>query len=199
MPDYGGLCLVKKDGTKSEMLLFRRRVTLGRADYCDLRINLPSVLLEHAEILLEKNQSLVRSMSKTADIKVDEIMVAEALLTQGATIGIGGRSFIYYHANFESAWFDDADSGGKLKTIGGWGRDAPGKAAGGSSKLSKASLPPGVDKDGARLVHDCQHSIYTVAEARKTLALVGGGQAPKNARAKCGMCGYPEASLHCKQ
>ena len=51
---FGGLSLVKKDGTHSQRFpLVARRYLIGRAEYCDIRINLLSVSREHAELVVD--------------------------------------------------------------------------------------------------------------------------------------------------
>ena len=42
------------------------------------------------------------------------------------------------------------------------------------------------------------HLVYTMADVKKKQAAERGKEAPKNARAKCGMCGSTEATLYCK-
>ena len=99
----GGLQLVKKDGTKSGTFPFReKRYLFGRADYCDVRINLINVSREHAEIVVnEKNEVWVRSLSAIAETLVDGTAVKETLLQNGAVIKIGDRVFIF-HSNFKA-------------------------------------------------------------------------------------------------
>ena len=106
--DYGGLALLKADGKQTKRFpLLQKRYLFGRADYCDIRVNLINVSREHAEIVVdEKNQVWVRSLSLTAVTTVDETMVRETILKDGNKIGIGGkigigeRFFIYYsHCN----------------------------------------------------------------------------------------------------
>lgn len=93
----GGLTLVRADGMTSQRVpLVEKRFLFGRAENCDARIEHISVSREHAEIFMdENNQVWVRSLSKTAETKVDGITVREILLTDGAKIGIGGHFFIY--------------------------------------------------------------------------------------------------------
>ena len=95
---FGGLSLVKKDGSRSQTFpLVEKRYLFGRADYCDIRINLLNVSREHAEIVVDDTGEVwVRTLSKTADTRVAEKQVKEALLKDGDTIGIGDRYFIYH-------------------------------------------------------------------------------------------------------
>jgi len=113
---FGGLSLVKKDGTTSQRFpLVEKRYLFGRADYCDIRINLLNVSREHAEITVdEKQQVWVRSLSKTAETKVDQTMVTETMLKDGNMIGIGDRFFIY-HSNF-----NDPGSAKKVRAASLW-------------------------------------------------------------------------------
>ena len=95
--DYGGLCLLNTNGKMSQRWpLLEKRYLFGRADYCDVRINLLNVSREHAEIVVdEKKQVWVRSLSMTADTTVDGSMVRETILQDGNKIGIGDRIFLY--------------------------------------------------------------------------------------------------------
>jgi pSer/pThr/pTyr-binding forkhead associated (FHA) protein len=110
---FGGLSLVKKDGSRSQTFpLVEKRYLFGRADYCDIRINLLNVSREHAEIVVDdQGQVWVRTLSKTADTRVAEKQVKEALLKDGDTIGIGDRYFIYHAmdspASAKKVWLVD--------------------------------------------------------------------------------------------
>ena len=95
--EIGGLTLVWEDGSKSQRFpLVEKRTLIGRADYCNICINHKSVSREHADIFSdEKHQVWLRSLSTTAETKVDGITVRKTLLANGAKIGIGGHFFIY--------------------------------------------------------------------------------------------------------
>ena len=59
VPTFGGICLIKKDGRRSEMLeLVERRYTIGRSEHCDIRINLMSASREHAEVFINDNEEV---------------------------------------------------------------------------------------------------------------------------------------------
>jgi pSer/pThr/pTyr-binding forkhead associated (FHA) protein len=93
----GWLTLVRDDETRSgRFSMSEQYYLLGRADHCDIWIDDICVSREHAEIAVnEKNEVWLRSLSKTAETKVDDTMVKEILLEDGVTIGIGGHYFIY--------------------------------------------------------------------------------------------------------
>jgi pSer/pThr/pTyr-binding forkhead associated (FHA) protein len=98
---YGGLSLVKKDGSHSQRFqLVQRRYLFGRAEYCDIRINLHTVSREHAEIVVdEKDQVWVNSLSKTSDTNVcNKPVDGKILLKHNDLLEIGQRKFIF-HAN----------------------------------------------------------------------------------------------------
>ncbi|KAJ1468699.1 hypothetical protein T484DRAFT_2241162 [Baffinella frigidus] len=212
--EFGKLSLVKKDGTlSSRFALLEKRYLFGRAHCCDIRINLMVVSLQHAELVVdEKHQVWVCSLS-CAETTVDGTMVREkTLLTDGAKIGIGSRFFIY-HSNAPGFGEEDGDggaAGGGAATdaVGGWwweGRAAGsggGEGAGGSKKKAKTSLPPGVDKEGAQLLHDIQNlstlKANVIANNRSVLCQMCDNKAAKNHCASCterqggvpfGLCG----------
>jgi pSer/pThr/pTyr-binding forkhead associated (FHA) protein len=98
---YGGLSLVKKDGSHSQRFpLVERRYLFGRAEYCDIRINLLTVSREHAEIVVdEKDQVWVNSLSKSSDTNVcNKPVDGKILLKDNDLLEIGQRKFIF-HAN----------------------------------------------------------------------------------------------------
>ncbi|EKX37864.1 hypothetical protein GUITHDRAFT_144688 [Guillardia theta CCMP2712] len=69
---FGGLSLVKKDGSKSQVFpLVEQRYIFGRADHCDIRINLLTVSREHAEISVDSDlQVWLKAMSTTSETVV---------------------------------------------------------------------------------------------------------------------------------
>ena len=101
---FGGLSIVKKDGTHSQRFpLVARRYLIGRAEYCDIRINLLSVSREHAELVVdEKDQVWVNALSTSSDTNVAKKPVAGKILLQdNDLIEIGQRQFIF-HRNFDA-------------------------------------------------------------------------------------------------
>ena len=56
---FGGLSLIKKDGSRSQRFpLVERRYLFGRQEHCDIRINLLNVSREHAEIVVDETNEV---------------------------------------------------------------------------------------------------------------------------------------------
>jgi pSer/pThr/pTyr-binding forkhead associated (FHA) protein len=57
---FGGLSLIKKDGSRSQKFpLVERRYLFGRQEHCDIRINLLNVSREHAEIVVDEEDQVI--------------------------------------------------------------------------------------------------------------------------------------------
>jgi pSer/pThr/pTyr-binding forkhead associated (FHA) protein len=60
VPTFGGLSLIKKDGSRSQKFpLVERRYLFGRQEHCDIRINLLNVSREHAEIIVDDKDKVI--------------------------------------------------------------------------------------------------------------------------------------------
>ncbi len=60
VPTFGGLSLIKKDGSRSQKFpLVERRYLFGRQEHCDIRINLLNVSREHAEIVVDEEDKVM--------------------------------------------------------------------------------------------------------------------------------------------
>ena len=59
---FGGLSLIKKDGSRSQKFpLVERRYLFGRQEHCDIRINLLNVSREHAEIVVDEKDLVTKA------------------------------------------------------------------------------------------------------------------------------------------
>lgn len=87
------LTLFTSGGAPRHFEISQRRVVLGRATDCDLRIPLPSVSRRHCEIVVKGGTTWVRDLGSRNGTLLNGNPVHEAPLDEGDKLGIGPVRF----------------------------------------------------------------------------------------------------------
>ncbi len=77
-----------------EVPVKRGRLVIGREKKCDVRIPLPSVSREHAEVRVEDEQVVVRDMGSSNGTYVNRSRVQQTTLKAGDLVAIGPAVFV---------------------------------------------------------------------------------------------------------
>ncbi len=88
------LVLVNSDGSQREVPVKRGRLVIGREKKCDVRIPVPDVSREHAEVRVENEQILVRDMGSSNGTYVNRNRVQQTELKAGDLVAIGPAVFV---------------------------------------------------------------------------------------------------------
>jgi hypothetical protein len=90
--------LVQTNDPSKSIVLSRRRITIGRAESCDLVIQSSSISHHHCQLYLHQGWWFVKDLQSTNRTKVNRIQVSQNLLRPGDTLTIGKLEFqIEYH------------------------------------------------------------------------------------------------------
>ncbi len=103
------LVLVKSDGTSREVPVKRDRLLIGREKKCDVRIPVPAVSREHAEVRVENGQVLIRDMGSSNGTYVNRSRVQQSELGAGDLVAIGPAVFVV-RVDGEPSEIDAAES-----------------------------------------------------------------------------------------
>lgn len=66
-----------------------QRVIIGRADDCDIQINVGSVSRHHAAIEPDEDEWIIRDLGSTHGVKIDEQRVPQATIRDGLKVVLG--------------------------------------------------------------------------------------------------------------
>lgn len=147
------LVLVKSDGSMREVPVRRERLLIGREKKCDVRIAVPEVSREHAEVRVEQEQVLIRDMGSSNGTYVNRNRVQQTELKAGDLVAIGPAVFVVrvdgepVAIDAAGAFSDGAGPKPVASSPGGGGKrpSAPGAAKAASKK--KAPPTPKDDDD----------------------------------------------------
>ncbi len=67
----------------------RRRIVIGRAEDCDIRINTPSVSRHHVAIEPDETDWIVRDLGSTHGVAIDGVKVQQVDVRDGLIVCIG--------------------------------------------------------------------------------------------------------------
>ncbi len=88
------LVLVRESGVANTVKMRRSRLVIGRRPECEIRIPVPQVSREHAEVTLEDGALSIKDLGSSNGTYVDGQRVQEAPLAAGSVLTIGPATFV---------------------------------------------------------------------------------------------------------
>ncbi len=88
------LVLIRESGPSNAVRLRRARLVIGRKPECEIRIPVPQVSREHAEVTLDDGTLAIKDLGSSNGTYVDGQRVQQSPLVAGSVITIGPATFV---------------------------------------------------------------------------------------------------------